>query len=401
VQEFLDLRTLSINNILLSLSFGICLILYSNKYPQFKGIKTLGYAFIVSCIGFVLIIFRNLIPDFLSIIVPNVLIVFSMALIHLSLTAFYEDNIKPIKQLSFVLVLMIFISALVFTYIENDTNIRIVMISLILSIQCLFVMLSILIAQQSKHHKANLMMAVSFLIFGIFFSLRALVTITEKPLLNFLNAGLLHSLSIIVYQYIVIVTSFGLVWLVSHKIHNKLIEQATHDPLTGVFNRHALEEIFTTEQSRSLRHQSPLSVVLLDIDYFKRLNDRYGYGVGDKILVLVAEVLIKNTRDYDSIARLSGEEFIIILPSTHSDKAKGVAEKLREKIEDLDYRIEDNQKIDITASFGVTSCDIGQEVWLNVLDRCDKALSIAKENGRNTVFVSKDDNQDADNAGAR
>jgi len=400
VQEFLDLRTLSVNNILVSLSLGICLIQYSKNYPQFKGIKTIGYAFIVSGSGFLLIVLRNYIPDFLSIIISNVSFVLNMGLIHLGLAVFYGFNVKSIKQLHFVLLISIFISALVFTYIENDTNIRIVIISLILSIQCLFIMLSLLIAHQLNHHKANLMMAMSYLFFAIFFTLRVIVTISEKPLGDFMNAGLLHSLAIITYQFIVIITSFGLVWIVSHKIHNTLKDQATHDPLTGVFNRRALEEILSVEHSRSLRNQSPLSVVMLDIDYFKRLNDRYGHGAGDQVLVLIADILVKNTRDYDSVARFGGEEFIILLPSTQTNKAKKVAEKLRAKIEQHDYKIEDKQKVEITASFGVTSCDLAQEAWLNVLDRCDKALYLAKESGRNNVIVCNDDNQDADNAGA-
>jgi diguanylate cyclase (GGDEF)-like protein len=400
VQEFLDLRTLSVNTTLVSLSFGICLILYANNYAQFKGIKTLGYAFIVSCSGFLLIVLRNYIPDFLSIIMSNVLLVLSMGLIHLGLAVFYEFNVKPIKQLHFVMLISMLMSSLFFTFVENDTNIRIVIISLILSIQCLFIMLSLLIAHQLNHHKANLMMAIAYLLFGIFFTLRVLVTISEKPLVDFMNAGLLHSLSIIVYQFIVIITSFGLVWVVGHKIQNRLKNEATHDPLTGVFNRRALEEILSVEHSRSLRNQSPLSVVMLDIDYFKHLNDRYGHSVGDQVLVLIAGILVKNTRDYDSVARFGGEEFIILLPSTQADKAKKVAEKLRAKIEQHNYSVENKQKIEITASFGVTSCDLAEEAWLNVLERCDKALYLAKESGRNKVIVCNDDNQDADNAGA-
>jgi diguanylate cyclase (GGDEF)-like protein len=400
VQEFLDLRTLSVNNILVSLSFGICLIMYSRHYPQFRGISTLGCAFIISSSGFLLIGFRSYIPDFFSIIIPNVLLVVSMALVHLGFSTFYEFNKISIKLFHLFMLVCIFFSAMVFTYLDNNTNVRIVIISLIISTQCVYIMRTLLIAYQDNHHKANLMIAVSFLIFATFFALRALITLSEKPLINFMDAGILHSLSIIIYQFVVIISSFGLVWLVSHKIHKILKEQATHDPLTQVFNRRALEEIINVEHSRSLRNQSPLSVVMLDIDYFKRLNDRYGHSVGDQVLVTIAALLVNNTRGYDSIARFGGEEFIILLPNTTVDKAQVIAEKLREKVENHEYLIKDNRDVDITASFGVTSCELASEPWASVLDRCDSALYLAKESGRNRVIVLNDDNQDADKASA-
>jgi len=374
--------------------------MYSKHYPQFKGIKTLGYAFIISSTGFLLMGFRNYISDFFSIIIPNVLIVYSMTMIHLCFVFFYELNSMRVKQLHFLMLMIVFIAVLAFTYIDNNTNLRIVIISFIVCIQCAYIMKTLLVAYKSNKHKANLMLVVSFLLFATFFAFRALITLFEKPLDDFMAAGLLHSLSIIVYQFIVIIASFGLVWIVSHKVHNILRDQATHDPLTQVFNRRALEEIINVEHSRSLRNQSPLAVVMLDIDYFKRLNDRYGHSVGDQVLVSIASLLINNTRGYDSIARFGGEEFIILLPNTDVENARVIAEKLREKIASHDYQIKDNRAVEITASFGVTSCDLSKESWLNVLDRCDRALYLAKESGRNKVIFFNDDNQDADKAGA-
>ncbi|MEH6450577.1 MAG: GGDEF domain-containing protein [Oleispira sp.] len=304
------------------------------------------------------------------------------------------------KKLHFFMLVGMFFSAIFFTYFDNHTNLRIVIISFILSLQCIFIMQTLLVAYKGNKHRANLMLAVSFLLFATFFAFRAVITCFEKPLVDFMDAGLMHSLSIIVYQFIVIIASFGLVWIVSHKVNNILRDQATHDPLTQVFNRRALEEIINIEHSRSLRNESPLAIVMLDIDYFKRLNDRYGHSVGDQVLVSIAGLLVNNLRGYDSVARFGGEEFIILLPNTDVDNARVIAEKLRERIASHDYQIKDNRTVEVTASFGVTSCDLAKESWLNVLDRCDRALYLAKESGRNKVIFFNDDNQDADNAGA-
>jgi diguanylate cyclase (GGDEF)-like protein len=293
--------------------------------------------------------------------------------------------------------LLMLISAVIFTYIDYNTNARIVAVSFIVSFQCVFIMRSLLAAHQVNEHYASFSIAMSFLLFATFFAFRGLFTLSEEPLQDFMSAGLMHSLSIIVYQFVVILTSFGLVWIVSHKIQKVLTEQATHDPLTKVFNRRALEEIINTEHSRSLRNRAPLSVVMLDIDHFKKLNDRYGHNIGDQVLISVADILIQNTRAYDSIARFGGEEFILLLPDTAVDKAKLIAEKLRLKIASYKYGHDYADSIEITASFGATECDLAKENWLQVLERADSALYLAKESGRNRVIVFNSDNQDAEN----
>ena len=396
MQEFLDLRTLSINNILVSLSFAICLLMYSGHYPQFKGIKTIGYAFVISSSAFLLIGLRNYIPDFISIVVPNVLLVLSMTFIHLGMVSFYHLETYSVHRFHLIMLLIMLFSSLFFTYIDSDTNARIVIISFIVSIQCCYIMRSLLAAHQLNHHKANFTIAMAFLFFATFFALRGFITLAEEPLNDFMHAGIIHSLSIIVYQFIVVITSFGLVWIVSHKIQRVLKDQATHDPLTRVFNRRALEEIINTEHSRSLRNLAPLSVIMLDIDYFKRLNDRYGHSTGDRVLVEVADILIKNTRAYDSIARFGGEEFIVLLPDTPLDQAKLIAEKLRMKIASHDYCFKPGKTIEVTASFGATECNLANENWLQVLERTDNALYRAKETGRNRVIVFNSNNQDAE-----
>lgn len=140
---------------------------------------------------------------------------------------------------------------------------------------------------------------------------------------------------------------------------------------------------------------------MLDIDHFKRINDRYGHARGDEILVDIANVLINNTRPYDSVARFGGEEFIILLPNTSIDKAKIIAEHLRLKIENHDYNFNENDAVEVTASFGATECDLVKDGWLQILKRVDSGLYHAKAAGRNRVIVYNTNNPDADLFGAR
>ncbi|WP_345975918.1 sensor domain-containing diguanylate cyclase [Sulfurimonas sp. HSL3-7] len=155
---------------------------------------------------------------------------------------------------------------------------------------------------------------------------------------------------------------------------------ANHDKLTAVYNRHMFEEVFRKEISRAKRYDRPLSLVMVDVDYFKEINDRYGHQNGDAVLRDLAATLQKNLRDSDIIARWGGEEFIIILPNTPFEQAVIIAEDLRATI--AEHRFDEG--IHLTCSFGVTAYR-QEDTTDTIFARIDKALYRAKEFERNNV----------------
>ena len=165
----------------------------------------------------------------------------------------------------------------------------------------------------------------------------------------------------------------------------KLVLQqlSSRDSLTGLYNRFKLEESFEYEQKQSRRYNTELSVILMDIDDFKSVNDNYGHNVGDIFLKEIAEILKTSFRDVDTVGRWGGEEFLILLPKTNLADSKQIAEEVRKKIELYSFAEIDNR----TASFGVAT-HINNESLSNLLNRADKALYTAKENGRNRVEVA-------------
>jgi diguanylate cyclase (GGDEF)-like protein len=361
--------------------------MYAKFHPQFNGIRTIGIGFFLSSLAFTLMSCRNYIPDFISIVIPNVLLVLALTLIHVGLVKFYQVLTKRVLIRHGVFLIAVFISAMVFTYLYPSTNGRIVVISMAFAGQCFLIVRSLLYVHKYKEHPSSFIIALSYLIFGTFFAFRALITLSEEPLVDFMDAGFLHSLTVIMYQLLIISTTFSLAWIVSGQLQKELKDQATQDPLTKVFNRRALEEIVNLEHSRSMRNQAPLSVIMLDIDHFKELNDSYGHNAGDKVLVEVAELLTRSTRGHDSIARFGGEEFIVLLPETNINQARLIAEKLRMKISSQSFNFTRGSDLAITASFGVTVCELDKESWLSVVERADEALYKAKANGRNRVVV--------------
>jgi diguanylate cyclase (GGDEF)-like protein len=162
----------------------------------------------------------------------------------------------------------------------------------------------------------------------------------------------------------------------------RLRHQAMSDPLTGLGNRRWLSERMAQEMARAKRQTEPLSMILFDLDHFKKINDTFGHDVGDKVLVAAGEVVRSCMRPYDLGARIGGEEFCLILPRTTLSEASSAAERLRGIIERT--VVEPLPKGAVTASFGVYQSTAGDGLQ-QMLKHCDEALYEAKHAGRNRV----------------
>jgi two-component system cell cycle response regulator len=172
-------------------------------------------------------------------------------------------------------------------------------------------------------------------------------------------------------------------------VQDKLRFQADHDSLTGVYSRAAILGQLEREISRARRSHVPLGVVVGDLDHFKRINDTHGHAAGDRALCEVASRFTSKIRIYDTVGRIGGEEFLILLPGCDTSCTLAQAERLRECIciEPLD--LQQGLHVDMTASLGGASTDlIGSEGAAALMARADVALYQAKHAGRNRVEVS-------------
>lgn len=173
------------------------------------------------------------------------------------------------------------------------------------------------------------------------------------------------------------------------ELNDKLKELSNCDPLTNVYNRRYFSEISNKMLSLTTRNSHDLGIIILDIDKFKNINDTYGHGLGDKVIIELAQNLKEIVRDSDIVSRFGGEEFVILMYNINLENAQNVAEKIRQHVEAIEI-IDNDLTLRFTVSLGVALYDeaIDNKNLEYTLKRADKALYMAKQNGRNQVRVS-------------
>ena len=255
----------------------------------------------------------------------------------------------------------------------------------------LVLLLSISLVMLSVYYGQNYNL---YLLYPLLVALPILLKTRWAVLLGVLSGLVAAPLVFTQYDHttaMVIGASMGLTWLVSAWLVYAVTEQSRHlkdmaitDPLTGAYNRRYLELQLEQVLEPWTRYQRPASVVLIDIDHFKRIHDKFGHGVGDTAIKNLVEVISRNIRNVDTLCRYGGEEFVVLLAETPLSKARPVAEKLRAAVENTRVVPE----VGMTISVGV--CDVsvadGVDHWLNL---ADAALYLAKRNGRNRVELAE------------
>ncbi|MDH4321163.1 MAG: diguanylate cyclase [Desulfobulbaceae bacterium] len=216
------------------------------------------------------------------------------------------------------------------------------------------------------------------------------------------QAAMVNRILIIVLFVVTLVTFLGIVFRLIAALRQKLEmaealirELMVTDELTGLKNRRFICERMNVEFARASRYHRPISYILFDIDFFKRVNDAYGHDGGDEVLRQVAEAAQGLSREADTLGRYGGEEFLVVLPETDMEAARFVADRYQEALSQLQIRLRTGKIVRMTASFGVACADFGRDPALAESDlsatelftQADAALYRAKENGRNRVEI--------------
>jgi diguanylate cyclase (GGDEF)-like protein len=176
----------------------------------------------------------------------------------------------------------------------------------------------------------------------------------------------------------------GYLWMIKREVDAELIRHARQDPLTGVANRRVIWQL---AEARCGRARGEVGVIAIDIDHFKQINDRYGHGTGDAMLMMVAQVLTRNVRQGDVLGRVGGEEFLILLADETIAMRARLAERLRAAVADAAITLPDGQPLSCTISLGHAALALPGKGWEAAVQAADRALYAAKHGGRNRAMA--------------
>ncbi len=317
------------------------------QLKQYRGIGAALMANLCVAVGLMLRLFIGRMPDFITTILSSALILMGPGLFYIALGQFMGQTYSKAIVIGVIIFVLFFL--VYFTYWENNIVMRMIALSLGAA-----AMIFILVYQLWRMRNTSLkfsadLMLIAFIIYGIFMILRTISIILYPPQDSFSNTPI-QSATYLLLFVISFFWSTGFIIMVSQRLRNDLIEFATIDGLTQIPNRRATEVFLEKELSRAQRNNSEFSVLLIDIDDFKQVNDRWGHLVGDFVLVKTASIFQSMIRKQDLVGRWGGEEFLIILPG--SCDAGVLAERVRSEITNSKYS-HGAASFSITVSMGV------------------------------------------------
>jgi len=216
---------------------------------------------------------------------------------------------------------------------------------------------------------------------------RVALTLIWGTTQTYLHADEIQTMTVMLNTMVFVAIDIAFIWMIATALRDELQLQATTDPLTKVLNRRALETLAANLIKRSRRSGQPLSAIVIDLDDFKVINDSLGHHGGDVTLVAAARCLEAELRLTDSIARVGGDEFVVVLPDCSRSKAHEIAERLRAAVESQNITVGE-RSVRVSASFGVATLEEFMTGWEGLIAECDRALYTAKSAGGNFVYLT-------------
>lgn len=374
----LDVRSVILIAGTMSLLMAVVLFFLRRNYPPtIRGLREWAAAPVILFLATLLFGARGAIPDFFSIVIGNLFLLSGLALLYFGSQRFL--GFKPSVGLWTGVIILALAPLFWFSLVEPHYGARIGITS------------SLLATMSFAHAWVILRHAPRT--FSTYFTASALLSLALAQTLRFRSAfGLsAHTVSldnflpeqtayITVYTLAMLTTTIGTVLMATDRLRGELEHLATHDSLTGAFNRRALIEACELELSRCRRSRGSMALLMIDLDHFKTINDTHGHPVGDRVLIDFVARVKSLLRQPDRLGRFGGEEFVALLPETALDEARVVAERLRATIESSAGELPP-----CTVSIGITVSRPDDAGLDEIISRADAALYQAKRAGRNRV----------------
>lgn len=355
-------------------------------YGYFKNHK--NYTLQISFIALVLFIFaysamyyRAFYPTMASILLSNAFLIAGMGTQACTLLYAIEIWDKKLRETYIIATSLAMMGFFFYVILENFETTRIIIITSISFGIYFYPTYKLLIAVKSTLYRR--MLGFSCMVIEIAFLIRIGDAIVSNNNYAFLGHSFSNSLAFAILYAIMIINGVGLVLLIKENDDIALYKAATEDYLTGISNRSTALKDCEKQIEMSKRKKMPIAMMVLDLDYFKKINDEFGHSTGDEVLKKFTQIISKSLRPYDIFGRIGGEEFVVVLPDTIEMEALIIAERLR-----LEVKVELIEPIPVTVSIGLHVRIPEKEDGFNSLfHEADEALYIAKKEGRNRVHI--------------
>lgn len=380
----LDMRTLWVVIVVVyALLTGLQLVLWrlqrSETAMLFWGLSLL------SCgLGAWLVILRGAVPDWLSIGVANVLASMGYLMSTVGLLRFARRSVAWAWVLSTPLVIgLLFIFV---PFFAQHAGPRVVLMAALLVLVASINLGICWRAQRQERLRLRQIAMTAFAVTGLFSIVRATVTVFYTPPADFMDPSKTQPLLMLIGLALLLFWNLSLMLMPGERLQNQLRRAAQDDALTNLLNRGGFAVLARRQLERCRYAAQPASVLLMDLDHFKRVNDSHGHDAGDRLLCAFAETVRQQSRPTDLIARYGGEEFCAFLPNAGQTSAMLLAERIRQQFSQVTIPVED-AALGTTVSIGVAEVAAGETVDA-ALQRADQALYAAKREGRNRVTAA-------------
>ncbi|WP_316672916.1 GGDEF domain-containing protein [uncultured Tolumonas sp.] len=382
----LDVKTIIIMNIMISFCFSLLLCFSSLDKITCPGMRYWSASFAAWTLGLMALFLRMYIPLWASVCFGNSFIVCGYCWMWLGIRQY--TKVYSVKDRRIFWVIPPFFTTL-FALTQQAGDIYFPLRTSIISLVIIIIAWRILY-ESLKGRKANetgrLLCAFSFIITIVLMSYRMISTTFLNFPIRLFDTNISNITIMLGASFTLLLIGISILMISSQWLQNRLYVHATYDALTGIYNRYALIELSETLELTAHISSKIWSLIILDIDHFKKINDSYGHPVGDKVLQTLAREIKGQARYCDIVARYGGEEFVIILPDCKLQDAVNWAEKLRNRIAQCDFTSDVKQApFHITVSMGVATANKNSWKLAQIISRADSALYLAKNSGRNQV----------------
>jgi diguanylate cyclase (GGDEF)-like protein len=368
----------------MTMIIGLALALTVRGYPLVlqEPMRLWVRGLLIQPFSYALFSMRGQAPDWLSIVVANTLLTISFA--HLVQALRLYNQQADLRVPMVVLVVATGVGESLLTWTWPSLHGRIVLISIIIILLSSFGVEAIYRKRQKVTRPEH--MVATMLIAGIAIMLARILKMPDMGMLSLTESTPMQGIVFTYASLMPVIATSGFLLMCGERLNENLTRLAMIDPLTGVLNRRTMTELANQAIATSRRHGSAMSLLILDIDHFKRINDQFGHEAGDLGLCRFVELVRQRIGEDDVIARLGGEEFVLILPGADEQAALKLAERIRLHLNGSHFSIS-GWPVPLRASIGVGT--LGPEInnLETLLRETDRAMYAAKHAGRNRVVA--------------